>query len=45
MNILSAIPVFKWLVKFLTAPELLKEKDKEIRRLRSRIRKLEKSIK
>jgi hypothetical protein len=45
MNALAAIPFLKWLVKYLTAPELLKEKEKEIKRLRLRIRKLEKSIK
>jgi hypothetical protein len=45
VNLLQAIPVIKWLAKFITAPVMLKERDKEIKRLRARIRKLEKSIK
>lgn len=37
--------IIQYVTKFLTAPELLKERDKEIARLRARIRKMEKSIK
>jgi hypothetical protein len=45
MTLVNAIPALKWIWESITAKALLSERDKEIKRLRSRIRKMEKTIK